>query len=58
MFNYTTQDGDFNLFKFLGHIVLGILALIVIFGSFGTIGAGERGVKTRFNAITSTIPLR
>lgn len=56
MFNYTTENGDFNLFKFLGHTVLGIFALIVIFSSFGTIGAGERGVKTRFNAIVSTIP--
>ena len=56
MFNYTTQDGDFNLFKFLGHTVLGIFALIVIFSSFGTINAGEMGVKTRFGAIIGTIP--
>lgn len=35
--------------------VLGILALIVVFGSFGTVGAGERGVKTRLNAVVGTV---
>lgn len=55
MFNYTTQDGDFNLFKFVGHVIMGIIVLILVFGSFGTVGAGERGVKTRFNKVVGTV---
>lgn len=36
-------------------IVLGViafLAIILLFSSVGTVGAGERGVKTRFGAVT------
>lgn len=36
-------------------VVSGILLLSVVFGSFGTIGAGERGIKTRFGAIVGTV---
>lgn len=32
-----------------------LLVLVVVFGSFGTVGAGERGVKTRLGAIVGTI---
>lgn len=48
--------------KFVKKAVLGvagsigfIFILVVIFGSFGTVGAGERGVKTSFNAVTGEI---
>lgn len=44
-----------NYPKMIAHIILGILILIVLFGSFGTVGAGERGVKTRFNKVIGTI---
>jgi regulator of protease activity HflC (stomatin/prohibitin superfamily) len=36
--------------------VAGMAALILLLGSVGTIGAGERGIKTRFNAIVGTVP--
>ena len=50
---YYTQEGKFGseelkVGKVFAHAVLGFIALIFIFGSFGTVGAGERGVKTRF----------
>lgn len=32
-----------------------VLALVVLFGSIGTVGAGERGVKTRLGAITGEV---
>lgn len=51
MFNYTRTDGEPNFFKIGFHAFLGLMALIVIFGSFGTVGAGERGVHTRFNDV-------
>ncbi|MES2408787.1 MAG: prohibitin family protein [Patescibacteria group bacterium] len=34
--------------------VIGILVLIFVFGSFGTIGAGERGVLTKFGKVVGT----
>ena len=36
--------------------VLGLLAVIVLFNSFGTVAAGERGVKTRLNAVVGMVP--
>lgn len=41
--------------KIILHVFLVILLLSVIFGSFGTVGAGERGVKTRFNKVVGTV---
>lgn len=33
-----------------------IFVLILVFGSFGTVGAGERGIKTRFGAVVGIVP--
>lgn len=48
---YTKENGDLNVPKIVGHSVLGLFVLILVFGAFGTVGAGEKGVKTRFGAI-------
>lgn len=45
------KDGQFNIPKIVGHAIMLLLILVVFFGSFGTIGAGERGVKTRFGKV-------
>lgn len=40
-------------------ITVGILVfvgVIFLFGSFGTVSAGERGIKTRFGAVVGTVP--
>ncbi len=37
--------------KVIGSIVLFLILVILFFSSFGTIGAGERGVKTRFGGV-------
>lgn len=63
MFNYTKLVKDSygnevkipNAVKIIKHIVVLLIALIIIFGSFGTVGAGERGVKTRFNKVVGTV---
>lgn len=41
--------------KIVATAVSVLVLLIIIFGSFGTVGAGERGVKTRFQAIVGVI---
>jgi len=54
MFNYV-QNGELRVGKIIGHALLFIIAITILFGSFGTIGAGERGVKTRFKAVVGVI---
>ena len=50
---------EFGLPSGLGKKLLGVVVVIVILsvlgGSFGTVGAGERGVLLRFGAVTGTI---
>lgn len=40
--------------KIVKWVVISLVALTLLFGSFGTVGAGERGVLTRFGAVTGT----
>lgn len=49
--DWYTPDGDFLIGKAIVAIILGFIGLILFFGSFGTVGAGERGVQTRFSAV-------
>lgn len=42
--------------KNAGAIVTVLVVLGLLFGSVGTVGAGERGIKTRFNAIVGVVP--
>lgn len=47
-----------NQNKLIARVIAGIVAffiLIIIFGSFGTVGAGERGVKTRFSNVVGEV---
>ena len=41
--------------KFAKYIAIGLIAIIILFGSFGTIGAGERGVLLQFGAVKDKI---
>ena len=45
------ETGEPKWVKIIAHGVLGLIALVFIFGSFGTIDAGERGVHTRFSQV-------
>ena len=40
MFNYVNSNGDIRAGKIAGHVALAIVALILVFGSFGTISTG------------------
>jgi regulator of protease activity HflC (stomatin/prohibitin superfamily) len=46
---------EIKIKKFISSIVIGLIALMIIFGSFGTIGAGERGVLLQFGAVQNKI---
>lgn len=64
MFNYIKDGVDsygdkakvVNIPKIILHVVGLIVLLTIVFGSFGTISAGEVGVKTRLNAVIGTVP--
>ena len=56
MFNYIDQEkGEVFVGKIIRHVVSALIILVLVFGSFGTISAGERGVKTRLNAVVGTV---
>lgn len=58
---YDTKQGEYRSEivpkwgKIAGHIIGGLLGLIIIFGSFGVVDAGERGVKTRLGNVVGTV---
>ena len=52
---FTTEDGNLRPLNIIITFLSSLLVLIILFSSIGTIGAGERGVKTRFGAVVSTI---
>ena len=54
MFNYV-DNGDIRVGKIIGHLVLLFIILTVLFGSFGSVPAGNVGVKTRFGKVLSTV---
>lgn len=52
---FKNKDGEVSVPKIIGWSVVAIILVTLIFGSFGTVGAGERGVKTRFSGVTGTV---
>lgn len=53
MSTYIT-NGTLNIEKLAYHLVIALIIVTVLLGSFGTINAGERGVKTRLGAVVGT----
>jgi len=53
--NYKNEDASWNTKKIVTHSILGLFAIVFLFGSFGTVDAGERGVRTRFNAVVGIV---
>lgn len=43
------------MFKLAKYGIIVLFGLVVVFGSFGTIATGERGVKTRMSAVVGTV---
>lgn len=48
MFNYTDSNGNVKVVKIAVQVVVVLVLISLIFGSFGTVSSGYRGVKTRF----------
>ena len=42
---YLNEDGQPKFGKIILHTVMVLVGLFIIFSTFGTVGAGERGVK-------------
>lgn len=53
--SYISKEGNLQVEKIIVHCVLGFLALIILFGTFGTIGAGERGVLLQWGAVSGKV---
>ena len=53
--NYVNDRGELKVGKIIVQVVALLIGLIVIFGSFGTVDAGERGVKVRLGNVVGTI---
>ncbi len=55
MNTYFNANGSLVYIKAVKYAVFGLCCVILIFSSFGTITAGERGVKTRLGAVVGVI---
>jgi regulator of protease activity HflC (stomatin/prohibitin superfamily) len=52
---YITKDGDVNVAKIIKHAVIALITLILIGGIFGSVAAGEIGIRTRFGEVTGIV---
>jgi len=52
---YPTSRRQPNPIKIALYVFLGLLGLMIIFGSFGVVDAGERGVKVRLGNVVGTV---
>ena len=55
MATYTINPEQQSKLKKLGRYVFIFIILVIVLTSFGTVGAGERGIKLRFNALTGKV---
>jgi len=53
--SYITTDGELNFAKIIKHAVIGIIVLIILFGTFGVVSAGQIGVRTRLGKVVGTV---
>jgi len=53
---YTDKSGYLDPIKMAVHAVIALIVLILLFNTFGTVNAGERGVKTRLGAVVGIVP--
>lgn len=55
MFNYTDKDGDINGVRIGVHIFIALVVIVTLFSSFGTVSAGQVGVKTEFGKVVGEV---
>lgn len=52
---YVNESGDLLVGKIVTHSLLGLVGLVVIFGSFRIVGAGERGVVLTLGQVSDSV---
>lgn len=52
---YNKETGEFNIPKIIIHAIIGLVALVIVFGSVGTVSAGYKGVRIQFGAVIGTV---
>ena len=56
MDQFNERIGDMRIIgKIVSRAAIGLVVLILIFGAFGTVGAGERGILLQFGAVQDKI---
>jgi len=55
MDNINQRIGEINMKKIISRISIGLAVLILVFSTFGTVGAGERGVLLQFGAVQDRV---
>jgi len=55
MNNINERIGEINIGKIISRVSIGLAVLILVFSSFGTVGAGERGVLLNFGAVQDKV---
>ena len=53
--NASARMTEVKVGKILSKIAIGLVALIVVLGAFGTVGAGERGILLQFGAVQDKV---
>jgi prohibitin 2 len=52
---YTTANGEPKVAKIVAHAVLALIAIILFFGTFGSVASGEIGIRTQFGKVTGIV---
>ncbi len=52
---YNKETEELKVGKIIVHSIIGLVMLMLFWGSFGTISAGEIGIKTRFGAVKGLV---
>lgn len=55
MSRYFNENGEPEGWKILGHSLVAFLVLTIILGTFGTVDAGQRGVKVRLGRVMGIV---
>lgn len=55
MFRYIDSNGVLNQVKIIRHVLIAVVAIALLSGTFGTVNAGERGVRTRLGAVIGEV---
>lgn len=55
MFNYLNENRELLVVKLIKHVAIALLTVILLAGTFGTIDAGERGVRVRLGNVVGAV---